>query len=349
VKNPKGEARCSWFRWSRFGWCWFSPVCLIAIWVAGVSAEAQTCQTTADMEGAARTEIEAAARRYFDMAARGDTSGLAQNSIPDLAAHFAAVESAVKESQPAFSQAQPTIRSSFLLSAEGKEPLTRAEFLCGVFGPNGQTSNSSVFVLNNLPPGNYGAVIWDAKASQGSHTLTLILEEIGGSWKLAGFFARESQINGHDGAWFAQRAKEFKAKGQNRSAWFYFRQAIALTAPADFVSTLATDRLYDEAQSVQPNDLPINGATIDVTAGNKTYKLTAIYPAAVGSDFDLVVKYEAANVADTYQTYEANIAVIKALVAKFPEFRDAFDGVAARAVESSGRDYGSMLPMKEIK
>jgi len=29
--------------------------------------------------------------------------------------------------------------------------------------------------------------------------------------------------------------------------------------------------------------------------------------------------------------------------------RDAFDGVVARAVEMSGRDYGSMLAMKDIK
>jgi hypothetical protein len=40
---------------------------------------------------------------------------------------------------------------------------------------------------------------------------------------------------------------------------------------------------------------------------------------------------------------------MKALIAKYPEFRDAFDGVVARATETSGRDYGTMLPMKEIK
>ena len=39
----------------------------------------------------------------------------------------------------------------------------------------------------------------------------------------------------------------------------------------------------------------------------------------------------------------------KALVAKYPEYRDAFAGIVARAVEPSGRDYGSLMPMKEIK
>ena len=40
---------------------------------------------------------------------------------------------------------------------------------------------------------------------------------------------------------------------------------------------------------------------------------------------------------------------MKAVVAKYPELRDAFAGIVVRAVELSGRDYGSMLPMKDIK
>ena len=40
---------------------------------------------------------------------------------------------------------------------------------------------------------------------------------------------------------------------------------------------------------------------------------------------------------------------VAALVAKYPEFRDAFAGIVVRAVEPSGRDYGSMLTMKDIK
>jgi len=41
--------------------------------------------------------------------------------------------------------------------------------------------------------------------------------------------------------------------------------------------------------------------------------------------------------------------LMKALVTKYPEFRDAFGGVVARAVDPSGQDYGAMLPMKDIK
>lgn len=312
-------------------------------------ASAQTCQSAADMDAATQTALQNTAKLYFDMAAKGDTAGLRQSAIPSVAASFGGIEAAVKDNQVTFSGAQATVRPAFLLIAEGSEPMARAEFLCGVFGSKGQTSNSSVFVLNNLPPGKYGVAILDVKAPTESRTLTLILQPIGTDWKLAGFYARQAQIGGRDGAWYAQRAREFKSKGQNRSAWLYYHQAIALTSPVDFMSTLATDKLYDEAQSTQPGDLPANGQTVDLSAGGKTYKLTTVSPLAVGNDLDLLVKYQALDVSNTGQCFQENTAIIKALLAKFPEFRDAFAGVVARAVEPSGRDYGTLLLMKDIK
>jgi hypothetical protein len=47
--------------------------------------------------------------------------------------------------------------------------------------------------------------------------------------------------------------------------------------------------------------------------------------------------------------YQENVNVMKALVAKFPEVRDAFSAVVARAVDTTGRDYGTLLAMKDIK
>jgi hypothetical protein len=115
------------------------------------------------------------------------------------------------------------------------------------------------------------------------------------------------------------------------------------------MSTLATDKLYDETQATQPSDVPANGKTVDMSAGGKVYHLTEISPLAVANDLDVIVKYEAADVSNSAQTFQENMSVIKALVAKFPEFREAFAGVVARAVEPSGRDYGSLLAMKDIK
>jgi hypothetical protein len=301
------------------------------------------------MDASARTGLEATAKRYFEMSARGDIAGLKQNSIASVAASFGGIETAVQANQGAFSGAQAMVRPPFLLTAEGTEPLARAEFLCGVFGKSGQTKDSAVFVLPNLPPGKYGITILDVNGGAAAMTLTLVLQQVGGDWRLAGFYARASQAAGHDAAWFTQRAQDFKAKSQTHNAWLYYREAIALSAPVDFMSTLATDKLYDEAQTAQPSDAPGNGKTMDLSAAGKIYHLTEIFPLAVGNDLDVVVKYEAADVSNTAHSLQENTAVIKALVAKFPDLREAFAGVVARAVEPSGHDYGTLLVMKDIK
>ena len=315
----------------------------------GVSVHGQTCQSAADMDSSVRTALESAANRYFEMSSRGDAAALKQNSIPSVAASFAGIEAAVRENQAAFAGAKATVRPPFLLTADGPEPTARAEFLCGVFGKTGQTKDSAVFVLNNLPPGKYGVTILDVNGGQDPKTLTLILQQAGSEWKLAGFFPRSVQATGHDAAWFTQRARDFQKKSQTRNAWLYYHEAIYLTDPIDIMSTLATDRLYDEAQAVQPSDVPVNGSTIDLTASGKVYRVTELFALAVGGDLDVAVKYQAADVSNTALAFQENTAVIKALMAKFPEFREAFAAVEARAVDPSGHDYGSLLPMKEIR
>ena len=84
-------------------------------------------------------------------------------------------------------------------------------------------------------------------------------------------------------------------------------------------------------------------------AGTATYKITAMFPEVVGNDLDLIVRYESANVANTNLAYQDNVNVMKALVQKMPEVRDAFAAVVARAVDTSGHDYGTLLAMKDIK
>lgn len=329
-----------------------NPAGFRAIWLGLLlftgSAVAQTCLSSADIDAPTLSSLDATAKRYFQVSASGDAAALKQNSIPSLASGFAGIENAVKDNQPNFSRAQASVRPPFILTADGPEPLARAEFLCGVFGKSGQTSGSAVFVLPNLPPGKYAVTILDVSGGITPTTLTMILQQIGADWKLAGYFARATQAAGHDGAWFAQRARDFRAKSQTRNAWLYYREAIALSAPVDFMSTLATDKLYDEAQAVLPGDLPINEA-LDLSAGGKSNRWTGIYLLAVEADVDVVVLYESPDISNTQKTYEQNGLVIKAVVAKFPEFRDAFAGVVARAVEPSGRDYGTLLPMKDIK
>lgn len=326
---------------------WLGLTGLAVVLLAGV-ASGQTCMVGDEIDAATRTTLENTAKQYFDWTEKGDTASIKQNSIPSVAADFGGIESAVKDGQTQFAGGQATARPPFLLHAEGSESSARVEFLCGVFGKAGQTSNSAVFVIPNLPPGDYAVTIMDVAAKSPS-TLSLVLQKMGNDWKLGGYYARPTQIGGHNGAWFRDKAREFKAKGENHNAWMYYIEARNLMAPVPFMSTQETDWMYDESQSLQPADAPSADAPVELSANGKIYRVTSVFPIGVADDIDLVMKYQCASVSNTAQTYQDNLAAIHALVAKYPEYRNGFTSIIARAVEPSGRDYGTMLAVKDIK
>lgn len=323
---------------------------LALLLVVAAPLAAQTCSTASEMNVATRSALENTGRRLFDMASKGDVFNLKQSAIPSLASNFGGIETAVIENKEALSGSQSTVRPPFLLKLDGTQAAARAEFLCGVFGPQGQTANSAVFVIPNLPPGTYGIDILDVRGAKGPYTLSFVLAQIGTDWKLGGFYAKAAQVAGHDAKWYMQQGDQYKTRGAVHNAWLYYLEARELIAPVPFMSTLETDRLYDTIHALEPKDMPGGGNTVDLAAANgKTYKVTQIFPVAVGNDLDLVVKYQYPDVSNTAQTFQDNMAVMKALVAKYSEFRSAFGAVVARAVQADGRDYGSLMPIKDIR
>jgi hypothetical protein len=312
-------------------------------------ARAENCLTSSDMDAATRTALTSTALRDFDLVARGDTASLRLSAIPSLAGDFSGIETTVKDNQAALAGSKAAARPPFLLEAEGKAPIPRAEFFCGVFGKSGQTRDSAAFSLNGLTPGKYGVVILDATSPKGAYMISLILQQLGSDWKIGGLYIKAAQSGGHDSDWFIARAHDYQSKGQTHNAWLYYLVARSLISPLPFMSTAVTDKLYDDSQKLQPADFPAEGKTAELSAGTTTYKLSALFPEVVGNDLDLIVRYQASDVSNTNQTYQSNVAVMKALVTKYPELRDAFAAVVARAVDPNGRDYGTMLAMKDIK
>jgi hypothetical protein len=284
------------------------------------------------------------------MASKGDTASMRQNAIASLASDFTGIETAVKDHAKDLTDAKATVKNVFVLTVEGTAPLEHGEFYCGVFGKNGQTSNSAVFYLDNLQPGKYAVALLSAASAKGQTNFSLILEKAGNDWKLGDLYITPGAVGGHDVEWYVNQAREYKKNGQLHSAWFYFLEARELASPLSFrMATAATDRLYDESHTVAPTDIPAGGKTADLVAAGTTYKLTSLFPQSAGDDLYLVVKYQVPDASNTNQAYQSNMAVIGALVAKLPEIRGAFTGIVARAVDSNGHDYGTLMSMKDIK
>jgi hypothetical protein len=339
----------------------FAAAVLLVFLFAAATLHAQSCQTSEQIEPARLELLKTAARHYFDLATKNDISALQASSVAGGAAEFSPISSASFGKLPPGAKASP--RTIFLLDADADAnagTIPRAEFLCGTFGKSGQTPNSAVLVMTNLRPATYGIVVFDVEATAATSqpvTLALVVASASSNdqseskkddWKLAAAFSRPAHVAGHDAAWFAASGKQFQQKDQRHNAWLYFLAARRLASPLPFMSTLVTDKLYDAVRDTQSPDLPADDQSVTLAAGAAHYKLTGISAEDVSGDLDLVVRYEAADVSNTQKTYAQNVALIRALVAKFPEFRAAFAGVVARAVTPVGSDYGTLLRMKDI-
>lgn len=318
-------------------------ILLIASWSS--VAYAQTCDSGPDLNPAMKSAIDAAGQRYFNMSAQGDVAGLKANAIPAVAGNFGAIEQAVVDNKKYFAEGQPTVTGTYLLDASQMKNSQRADFYCGIYNSPQRVG----FSIPNLPAGRYAVIIQKVSGDKDPVTLTMILQEMGGGWKLAGYYPRLNSIGGHDGDWYLTQARQYKSKNQLHDAWFYYLTAWDLLAPVNFMSNPQLDKIAQEMETARPADLPSAQSPMNLSANGKVFKITELAPVPVGNDLNLRVRYETADASNTAVAFQDNMAVIKGIVAKYPELRDAFTAVIARAADSSGHEYGSLLAMKDVK
>ncbi len=325
---------------------WLGSSFLAAVCLWSGPAAAQTCFTGADVDAPVRNSIERAAQQYLGLAQRGDYAGLRSSAIPSLASNFAAIERAIGEHLKDL-QGQSTISGLFVLDASSSSgTLPRVEFYCGIFNSPGRV----IFVIPNLPAGKYAVVTESVSGGSTPANLTFVLQQAGANWQVAGLTVSPQSIGGHDSNWYWTQARSSRQGGASRAAYMYYLEAWNLAAPAAFQYTAARDKIADEMQAAQPANLPNPESPLTLTASGKTYRITNIFPEAAGNDLDIIVKYQAlSDLRNTAAAFADNTAVIKALLAQYPELRNAFAAMVARAVAPDGNDYGTVLAMKDVK
>ena len=320
----------------------FAALCGSFIFSFVTLAGAETCTAASEMDAPTKSSIDSAAHQMFGQMQQGDVFSLKQNSIPSLASNFGSIEQTVVNNKPRYAASTMTMRNAYLLDAPGTAPIARAEFLCGVWGQPDFTT----FVLPNLPPGKYAVVISDL-AGQSPSALSMILQQQGAAWKLAGYYPQPPAVGGKDGNALLQQARTYKSQGQPHNAWFYYLMAWERIAPLQFMYNKALEATRQEISQAQPADLPTAEKPIDFSADGKTYKITTLAPFADKDDLDLILRYQVADVSNTMQIDKDNKALVNAFLARYPEYKSAFNAIVARAVAPNGQDFGTLISLKD--
>lgn len=311
-----------------------------------IPVHAQECYSGSEIDAATSKSLEAAAQQYLNLSAQGDVAGLKANAAPPVASNFSGIEQAVINNKALFAQDQLSETRLFVLDASNsKVTWQRADFYCGIYNSPNRVGIS----IPNLPPARYALTIARLTGKE-PLTLTLILEDTAkNSWKLAGYYVRRNVIGDHDGEWFVTKARAYKEKGQLHNAWLFYLIAWELLAPVDFISTPVLDKLNDEMQASHPPDMPATSTPLELTVGGKPVKVTELAAVTLGADLDLRLQYESANAGNPPAAAQDNAAVMKALLTKYPEFREAFAAVIVRAMDSLGHEYATVTPMKDVR
>jgi hypothetical protein len=313
-----------------------------AILAAAVCSWSQNCQTRDETPADVKSAVDSASRQAYDRAAAGDVSALQANSIPSLQSNFNGIAGAINDNKPAFAGAHPQLRTSFFI--DNSAPSSEGRFYCGVFGAGGLGANTAEFDIPGLPAGKYGVVIQDFVGNKGPYSLTTIFQDMNG-WKLAGFYIRPESAMGHDGIWYLQQARQYKAKGQNHNAWFYYVTSWDLLAPVTFMDSSVLSKITQESGGIQPKDVP-TGNPVKFSANGKTYSITDMSVFHTDTTFDLSVRYSAASTADFNATQAEARSVATALVAQYPELKDAFNNVWVHAMGPGGSDVVGLINLK---
>lgn len=318
---------------------------VLAIAVLGAPAAwtQSSCQMATDVDQAMKTSLEGAVAQYLGNIASGNAAALQQAATPE----FKNIASVIDEHKANLAGATGTARWYFVLDNTQTKPGDRAEFYCGVF--NGSDADRVGFSFPSLPAARFGVVVQDVKGGKVPYMITWILQNANNSWRIAGMVPKPTSIAGKDGLTYWKEARTAKAAGKKHNAYFDYVIADWLLRPMGAMSTPNLDKLGDEVAQADPGDLPVNGPVQLPAANGKTYQVTQIFPTPVEDKLDIVVKYSVPDVSNTAAAFQDNTAVIKAITTKWPELREAFNGVVARATAPNGQDYGTLLAMNDIK
>lgn len=322
--------------------------CLLPLAIAA-PAFAVSCTTQSQMKPDQRTILAQSAQMLAANVKSGNADGVRAQTIPAVASNFGGIANTIQTMNAAIQRATLTVDLLYVLDASDLKASQETQFFCGVAG----SPLTVVVTIPGLPPGKYALAILHATGVEHPQQLSMILQNDplnSPIWKLAGFFTRPMTVNGHDGLWFWQQARNYAAQKDDWTASFFFKQAQTLLQPVDFLSSPNLQKLQKESEQAQPSGMPTDTEPVRLSTSAGTFQLTSVHVGDFNNQMDLIVTYNAPPNLTPVQAREQVIAVMKALLQQHPGLATAFHGLWVYASAPGGQTpFALELPMNQIQ
>jgi hypothetical protein len=312
------------------------------------SVYAVSCTTQAEMKEPDRAAIALAAHSLAAKMQASDVSGVKASTIPSVASNFNGIASSIQKLSPDLTGATLNVTAVYDLDASDIQPgEDTVQFFCGVAANDLHV----IFNIPGLPSGHFAFAIVESTGVKNPQRVSLLLEKSspqnGGTWQLAGFFPRPLMSAGHDGVWYWAKAREYEKAGRPWTAYFYYQTAAYLLHPAEFLDSNNFDKLIQELRASTPGGLP-GAQPMTINVNGSPVAVTNIRTDSTFGGFDLAVRYETTDVSDLAATRTKTVALMKALLALHPEWKDAFHGMWVFANAPNQQPFSLELPMSQI-
>lgn len=281
----------------------------------------------------------------------GDAARVQSMSATDIASKFDATAFLVHSTASAIAGDTLRVTQIYRLDASARQAgdTSEADFGCPLSGSTDEVD----FSIAGLPPGIFGFAMVEADGPR-PWLLSLLLEQQGSAWKMAGFYPHARTAAGHDGLWYWKAARADAKTGKKWLAWILYGEADQLLRPANFVSTTHLDNLRNERRTNAPGELT-DGISADnplVIKGKdgSEFHITDLGSAVTddGKGLDLVMRYRTDSVADPTAAGAKNTAAAAAFLAAHPELRENITGVSIFAEAPGQQPFATEQSLANI-
>ncbi len=319
-------------------------------------AGAEVCTTQSQMKEADRLALSAAARGLAQKVQANDAGGVRAETVAEYATDFQAIRSVLAGTSSPLQGASIEVEQVYLLDAEQMKLAAGvksgdAQFFCSLNRSQAEVD----FLIPGLTPGRYAFAVVGFNGSATPWRVSFLLRQEGGRWLMAGLYQEATAAAGHDGLWYWKEARRFAAAKQRWNAWIYFREAEQLMRPAEFVRSSHLEKLEDEQKSDAPPalsaGLSVETPLIVKGADGAEYRFTDLSAddALSHDKVDVVAHLRVDAIGDPVAARKRNADAMRALLAAYPELRQAFHGVWMFADATVGSPFATEQPMAEIQ
>jgi hypothetical protein len=333
---------------NRPGW---ATAALFTAWMfAPLFAHATSCMTQGEMNAQDRNTLASASQQLGNAVIQQNLGAIQGTLLPAVAEQWDGMRSVIEQGAAYVKGGQVQLNALYQLDATSLTAPSDTQFFCS-------SSNGSLTVtvsLRSLPPGKYAiilAYVIGAAAPGQAPTATVgqlafILGLDANSWKLGGVFLRPGVLEGHDGVWWWQHARELARQNTPWAAYFAYDTARYLLLPVDFISSPNMEKLGQEQAQIK--DSPAEAFPYTMQDGARTWKIDSVHFDPALRQADLAVTYDSTGVTDPAAVRTEATAVLSAFLKAQPSLRLNFHGLWAYAARNNQATPVMELPMAQI-